>query len=81
MGSSVKTLSRPRCGNCGKRIFRPYSRFKNYMWRQIPSHCPYCGEELSFDKKERLVEYEEFLWMLLCLAVIIFFIVIAVIFL
>lgn len=80
MRSSKKELSRPKCEGCGKRIYRPYSLVKSYMWRKIPSHCPYCGKQFSFEKKKHLLEHEELRWMLLCCVFIIIFIVLSVIF-
>ncbi|MFX0029864.1 MAG: hypothetical protein ACFE8B_11680 [Candidatus Hermodarchaeota archaeon] len=80
MTSDKELLKRPRCKKCGKRIYRNYSPFKNYLWRDIPEFCPKCGEKLSFEKKKHLLEHEEYCWMLNCIGIIIFLIIIALIF-
>jgi hypothetical protein len=76
MESDEDVLIRPRCKKCGKRLYRNYSPFKNYMWRELPEYCPKCGEKLSLDEKKKLLEHDEFLWMLSCISIIIFLIII-----
>ncbi|MCK4384546.1 MAG: hypothetical protein KAW66_14695 [Candidatus Lokiarchaeota archaeon] len=78
-----KILLNPRCESCGKRIYRIHSRFKNYNWREIPSHCPRCGTQISSDRIEHLVKHDELRYLLscsLCIIVFIFIIVILAIF-
>jgi len=74
-----KILLRPKCEHCGERIYRSHSPFSEYFWGKIPSHCPNCGKEISFDKKEYLIEHEALLCLLLFSVFITFFIVIMVI--
>ncbi|MFX1494207.1 MAG: hypothetical protein ACFFBZ_08000 [Promethearchaeota archaeon] len=76
-----KVLSRPRCENCGARIYRTRGIFKNYFWGEIPSHCPKCGEQISLDKKNHLREHDELIWLLWCVIFITIVIVVLVIFL
>ena len=74
-----KILRRPRCENCGARIFRTRGIFSNYFWGEIPSHCPKCGEQISGDKKNHLREHDELIWALWCVTFITIVIVVLVI--
>ncbi|MFX1407774.1 MAG: hypothetical protein ACFFBW_12540 [Promethearchaeota archaeon] len=71
---------RPRCDKCGEKIYPTYRIFKNYFWRPIPSYCPHCGEEINLDKKKRVMEHDDSLYMILCISVIMVFIIILIIF-
>ena len=60
-----KILSRPKCENCGERIYRagkPFSPIIGYS--SIPVHCPRCGVRLSVKKKEVLVKHDKSIWFL-----------------
>ncbi|MHA2185443.1 MAG: hypothetical protein ACXAAI_10625 [Promethearchaeota archaeon] len=75
-----KKLSRPRCESCGNRIYRIYSPFRKSIWRDIPSHCPRCGKQITFDKKVQLDEHDALIWLLSCFGVIVIIVVIFIIF-
>lgn len=75
-----KSYLRPRCEKCGTRIYRIYHPFKNYLWRDIPSHCPKCGEQISYYKKEHLIEREALGFLIGCIICIAFLIVVFIIF-
>ncbi|MFX1493240.1 MAG: hypothetical protein ACFFBZ_03055 [Promethearchaeota archaeon] len=62
-----KILSKPRCDNCGARIFRTRGIPALYNLGKVPSYCPRCGAQISVDKKNHLVRNEKLLWLLWCI--------------
>ncbi len=75
-----KTYLRPRCENCGARIYRIHHPFRNYHFRKIPSHCPECGEQVGYYKKEHLIEYESLGCLVSCIVFIAIVIIAIIIF-
>ncbi len=77
-----KILLRPKCENCGERIYRAGKPFRPIIgYSSIPVHCPRCGERLSAKKKEALVKHDRSIWFLLFIVFITLLIVIVVIYL
>ena len=76
-----KVLRKPRCDNCGARIFRTRGIPAFYNLGKVPSHCPRCGEQISIDKKNQLLRNEKLLWLLWCVIFTTIVIVTLVIFL
>ena len=76
-----KILRKPRCDNCGARIFRTRGIPALYNLGKVPSYCPRCGEQISVDKKKHLVRNEKLVWSVCCVIFSIIVIVTLVIFL
>jgi len=66
-----KSYLRPKCANCGEQIYRIDTPLGNFPRRKIPSHCPHCGEQISYYKKEHLIEYEYFLCLIFIIIIIV----------
>ncbi|MHA2392193.1 MAG: hypothetical protein ACXAEX_09480 [Promethearchaeota archaeon] len=79
MRERKKKLVIPKCDNCGERLYRSHNPFSNYFWGKIPSHCPRCGKQVSSDKKDQLVVYEGFWWLIRCTLFITILIVVIII--
>ncbi|MFX0033576.1 MAG: hypothetical protein ACFE8E_08440 [Candidatus Hodarchaeota archaeon] len=79
MRENKKILYRPRCENCGNRLYRSHHPFRNYFWGTIPSHCPRCGKEVSLDQKNQLIKHEGLFCLLICSIFITFVIVVLII--
>ena len=75
---------RPRCDYCGTKLFpknKPFSwRQPDWLFGEIPSHCPDCGKEVSNEKRAQLHEYCILIYCLWCIGFISFLIVAFVIF-
>lgn len=65
-----KVFLRPKCEHCGERLYNIHGPFKEYFGGKVPSHCPKCGEKISLDKKNHLIEHDALLWLILCISVI-----------
>ena len=74
-----KTLRKPKCDNCGARIFRTRGIPALYNLGKVPSYCPRCGVQISADKKNHLARSEKLLWLLWCVIISIIVIVTLVI--
>lgn len=62
-----KAYLRPRCENCGARIYPIRRPFGAPQLGSVPSHCPNCGEQISHYKKEYLIEREALGCLLACI--------------
>lgn len=62
-------MVRPKCENCGERLYQIQGQFKKYFWGDIPQHCPKCGAKIDFDIKSQLIEHDDLIWLLLCIPV------------
>jgi len=75
---------RPRCDYCRTKLFpknKPFSwRQPDWLFGEIPAHCPDCGKEVSNEKKAQLDEYCTLIFSLWCVGFISFVIVVLVIF-
>ncbi|MFX1499071.1 MAG: hypothetical protein ACFFBH_16260 [Promethearchaeota archaeon] len=70
-------LKRPRCDNCGKKIYpksNPFIR-SSFLFGKIPSYCPDCGKEISNEKKAQLDEYSTSIYAIWCLGFITFVVI------
>ncbi|MFX1455536.1 MAG: hypothetical protein ACFFDB_09210 [Promethearchaeota archaeon] len=76
MNSRKTGILRPRCNNCGKRIYLKYSPYKNYLFSDPPLYCPNCGEQFSVEKTKNLVEHEELIYGISLIIVVIIIIVV-----
>lgn len=76
----MKKFKRPRCDNCGAKIYPKAKPFRenNWLFGEIPSYCPDCGKELSNQKRAQLDEYKTLIYYIWCL-VCIFFVIITIV--
>ena len=74
---------RPRCNNCGDKIFvrkmSIRSRLPERIFGGIPSHCPNCGKSLSNEKRAQLDAFETQIYCLLFSLVIIIIITVIIV--
>ena len=73
-----KSYVRPRCEECGARIYRTGHPFRTYHGGDIPSHCPKCGAQVGYYKKEHLIEYESLGCLISCIVFIVIIVVIII---
>jgi len=79
MNEDSKHYLKPRCENCGTRIDRIYHPFKYKFQWDIPSYCPNCGEQISINKKQNLIDNEELRCLMYCIMFVAFLVVIGII--
>lgn len=61
-------LKRPRCENCGRKIYpmsRPWSNV-DHLLGDIPLHCPNCGEKISLQIKDNANKYGANVFLIQC---------------
>ena len=76
----MKHFKRPRCDNCGAKIYPKYKPFRQNIWlsRDIPSYCPDCGMEITIEKKSQINEYRSLLWIIWCILFTVFIFIITI---
>ena len=76
-------FKRPRCENCGAKIYPKSSPFRkaDFLIGDLPLYCPNCGKEISNEKNAQVAKYGTTIYGLWCIGFISFVIVVLIIFL
>ena len=72
-------LKRPRCENCGVKLFPKHKLFfrePSFLFGDLPIYCPDCGKEISNEKRAQLDEHSTKIYCLWCISFVIVVLVI-----
>jgi len=75
------TFKRPQCESCGAKIYPKVNPFikANFLFGDLPSYCPNCGNEISNEKNAKVAKYSRNLYCLYCIGSTLFVVVLLII--
>jgi predicted nucleic-acid-binding Zn-ribbon protein len=82
MSLKKKKFIRPQCDRCGAKIYpivKPFRRRYPFYSGDLPLYCPKCGNAISNEKNAQVANYDNSIFCLLCIGIIIFIVVVLIV--